>query len=85
MSEQLVIKNHEGKDVTINVIDIVLDNETGKQYIFYSEEGYEDIFAAILIEKDDNFVFQAIADESEMELVNEILRNKLAFEGDADE
>ena len=51
MSEQLVIKNHEGKDVTINVIDIVLDNETGKQYIFYSEEGYEDIFAAILIEK----------------------------------
>ena len=85
MNDQLVIKNAEGKDEIINVIDIVLDSETNKKYIFYTVTGSEEIYAAILVENNDNFVIQAITDDNEFELVEEILKNKIKIEGGNDE
>jgi len=81
MNDQLVIKNHEGKDQLINVMDIVLDNETGKKYIFYTMDELDDVYAAILIENENSFIIQAITDEEELALVEEILKNQVTIEG----
>lgn len=85
MNDQLIIKNSEGKDEVINVMDIVLDNETGKKYIFYTIEDSEEVYAAILVENNNNFIIEAITDDAEFELVEEILRNKVGIEGGIDE
>lgn len=85
MNDQLVIKNPEGKDQVINVIDIVLDNETGKKYIFYTMDVSEEIYASILVENENSYIIQAITDEAEFELVEEILKNKVAIEGGSNE
>ena len=85
MNEQLVIKNSEGKDQLINVMDIVLDNVTGKKYIFYTMDESEEVYASILVENENNYIIQAITDDEEFELVEEILRNKAEIEGGSDE
>lgn len=85
MNDQLVIKNPEGKDQVINVIDIVLDNETGKKYIFYTMDVSEEIYASILVENENSYIIQSITDEAEFELVEEILKNKVAIEGGSNE
>lgn len=81
MGNQLVVKNAEGKDQIINVIDIILDNETGKKYLFYNLPDNEEIYPAILLESETSYVLQAISDESEFELVEEILKNQIQIEG----
>lgn len=85
MENQLVVKNHEGKDQIVNVIDIVLDNETGKKYLFYTLPDSEEIYPSILLESDTSFVLQAITDESEFEIVEEILKNQIQLEGDSND
>lgn len=85
MNDQLVIKNSEGKDEIINVMDIVLDNETGKKYIFYTMAESEEIYAAILVENNNSFIIEAITDDAEFELVEEVLNNKVRIEGGSDE
>lgn len=85
MNDQLVIKSLDGKDQIINVVDIVLDNETGKKYIFYTMAESEELYASILVEKDNSFVIQAITDDAEFDLVEEILKNQVQLEGGNDE
>ena len=85
MNDQLTIKNMDGKEEIINVIDIVLDNETGKKYIFYTLNDSEEVYAAILIERDNAFIIEAITDDEEFSLVEEILNNKIRIEGGSDE
>lgn len=83
VENQLVVKNHEGKDQIVNVIDIVLDNETGKKYLFYTLPDGEEIFPSILLESDTSFVLQSITDEVEFGIVEEILKNQIQLEGDS--
>jgi hypothetical protein len=84
MENELVVKNHEGKDQVVNVIDIILDNETGKKYLFYNLPDSEEIYPSILLESETSFVLQAITEESEFELVEEILKNQIQIEGASD-
>lgn len=85
MDDQLIVKNSEGKDEVINVIDIILDNETGKRYIFYTMNETDDIYASILVEKENNFIIEAISNDEEYALVEEILRNQIVIDGGSDE
>ena len=85
MENQLTIKNASGADETIEVMDIVLDNETGKRYIFYHLLDSEDIYAAILREADTTYFLEAISDDSEWEIVEEILKNQIKAEGGSNE
>ncbi len=82
MENQLVVKNAEGKDEVIEVIDIVEDRETGKKYLFYHLVDSEEIYAAILKEADTTYFLEAITDDQEWDLVEEILKNEVKLEGD---
>lgn len=85
MDNQLVVKNAEGKDETIQVIDIITDNETGKKYLFYTLLASDDVYASILRETEGAFVLESITDDSEWELVEEILKSQIMVEGGPDE
>lgn len=82
MDNQLVVKNAEGKDETIQVIDIVTDNETGKKYLFYTLIDSEEVYASILRETEGAFVLETITDDDEWALVEEILKSQIMVEGD---
>ncbi len=85
MDNQLVVKNADGKDETIQVIDIITDNETGKKYLFYTMADSEEIYASILRETEGAFVLETITDDTEWQLVEEILKSQIMVEGDSDE
>ncbi len=85
MNNQLVIKNASGMDEVVQVIDIITDSETGKKYLFYTLPDGEDIYASILNESEDTFILETITDDSEWELVEEILKNIVMVEGDSNE
>lgn len=85
MDEQLIVKNADGKEETIQVIDIITDNETGKKYLFYTLLESDEIYASILRETEGAFVLESISDEEEWALVEEILKSQIKVEGDSDE
>lgn len=85
MNSELIVKNAEGKDQTISVVDIILDNETGKKYLFYNMAGSKDLYATILIESEASYILEAISDDEEWNLVEEILKNQVLLEGGASE
>lgn len=85
MENQLIVKNSEGKDQTVSVIDIITDNQTEKKYLFYTMGEDEEVYASILKEKDSAYFLEAITDDSEWELVEEILKSQVIVEGDISE
>ncbi len=85
MENRLVVKDANGKEETIDVIDIVLDNETQKRYVFYHLIDDESVYASILRETDSVFFLEAITDDAEWDLVEEILKNILKVEGVSNE
>lgn len=72
MDKTLVVKNNEGKDITINVIDIIEDTSTNKQYICYNFEGMEDVFVSNLVETADSFTLETVTEE-EKRSIEELL------------
>ena len=74
---KLVVKNMDGEDVTINVIDILENSETKKQFICYTIEGVseDDVFISTLEEKDDSFNLGEVTDEEKKE-IEEIMNQK---------
>lgn len=85
MDNQLIVKNADGQEETIHVIDIITDNETGKKYLFYTRLESDEIYASILRETEGAFVLETITDDSEWELVEEILKSQIMVEGDTNE
>lgn len=85
MDNRLIVKNAEGKEETVQVIDIVTDNETGKKYLFYNLMESDDIYTSILRETEGAFVLESITDDEEWALVEEILKSQIMVEGDSNE
>lgn len=85
MENRLVVKNKDGKDETIEVVDIILDNETGKKYMFYHLLDDEGIYASILKESETSYFLETITDENEWALVEELLKNEVPIEGEENE
>ena len=45
----------------------------------------DDIYASILVEQENNFIIEAISNDEEYALVEEILRNQIVIDGGSDE
>lgn len=72
---KLVVKNLSGEDITINVVDII-SNDEGKKYICYTLEEYSDIFISLLNVSEDSYSLDTITDE-ERQAVEEVLKETL--------
>ena len=69
MNTKLNVTSENGKNLTIDVIDIFSCEGSEKEYILYSIG--DDIYASILIEDANSFGLKTIEDEQEMEIVKE--------------
>ena len=54
-NSKLKVKNLDGKEISIDVIDIIENQENGKQYICYSIDSLDDVFVSSLEENDNTF------------------------------
>ena len=68
MDNILVVKNDQGQTIEINVIDIIEDTETNKQYICYTVKDMSDVFISELIEKDDSFTLKTVSKEAKQKV-----------------
>lgn len=68
----LVVKNDEGQEITIEVLDIIEDTKTDKSYICYSLVDDEIVFISRLIEDEDSFSLEDVTEE-EKKMVETIM------------
>lgn len=73
MKNSLVVTNLDGKEITINVIDIIENSENGKEYICYTIENLEQIFISTLEETESGYNLGMVTEE-EKQIVEEVLK-----------
>lgn len=72
---KLIVKNLDGNNITINVIDIIENNDTGKKFICYNIENLNEVFISSLEENDESFSLGEVTDE-EKNIIEEIISQK---------
>ena len=67
---KLVVKNMDGNDITINVIDILENTENNKQFICYTIEGVseEEVFVSTLEENENTYNLGEVTEEEQKEI-----------------
>ena len=63
MENILKVKNVNGEDININVIDIIEDTLINKEYICYHVNGIEGIFVSGLIKKENGYSLESVTEE----------------------
>lgn len=81
MNNTLVVKNMDGKDIKINVIDIIEDTQLNKQYICYSIEDMDNIFVSNLIKNDDGYCLETVTEE-EKNNIEQVMSQEIDGESD---
>lgn len=81
MNNTLVVKNMDGKDIKINVIDIIEDTQLNKQYICYSIEDMDNIFVSNLIKNDDGYCLGTVTEE-EKNNIEQVMSQEIDGESD---
>lgn len=59
----LIVKNMDGKELEINVIDIIEDTINNKQYICYRVKDLEEVFISNLVETEDSYSLETVTEE----------------------
>lgn len=76
MENTLVVKNMDGQDIQINVIDIIEDTELNKEYICYTIEDMEDVYISLIEnETEDSYSLGAITEE-EKAVIEQVLAQR---------
>mgnify|MGYP003310268457 CR=1 FL=1 len=76
MENTLVVKNMDGQDIRINVIDIIEDTELNKEYICYTIEDMEDVYISLIEnETEDSYSLGAITEE-EKAVIEQVLAQR---------
>lgn len=68
MNNTLVVKNLDGREITINVIDIIEDTEKNKQFICYTIGDMEEVFISNLVETADSVSLETVTEEERKEI-----------------
>ncbi len=76
MDNKLFVKNADGKEMTINVIDIIEDTDNHRQYVCYNLDGMEQIFISLLVETEDSFTLETVTEEEKV-AVEQMLQETL--------
>lgn len=76
MENTLVVKNMDGQEIQINVIDIIEDTELNKEYICYSIEDLEDVYISLLIENPDESISLGAVSDEEKANIEQVLAQR---------
>ncbi len=82
MNNTLVVKNADGNELTINVIDIVEETTNNKQYICYTIGDMPDVLISNLVENDESYTLEKVTEE-ERAAVEAILSEDASEASDA--
>ena len=63
MDDKLVIKNLDGADLTIEVIDILKDEEEEKEFIVYKLPDTDNVYVSRLVTKEDSYTLESVTEE----------------------
>lgn len=63
MDDKLVIKNLDGEDLTIEVIDIIEDSENEKEFIIYKLPDVDNVYVSRLVTKEDSYTLEGVTEE----------------------
>lgn len=63
MDDKLVIKNLDGEDLTIEVIDILKDEEEKKEFIVYKLPDTDNVYVSRLVTKEDSYTLESVTEE----------------------
>jgi hypothetical protein len=77
MDKNLVVKNLDGEDLTIDVFDIIEDSKTGKEFICYNIEGDDSTFISSLLRNDSGYSLAEVTDE-EKNAIEEVINKNMA-------
>ncbi len=75
MNNSLTVRNLDGKKITIDVIDIIEDKETQKNYICYTIKGLEDVFISLLGYSNDNYTINTVTEEEKNNIEQVLIAN----------
>ena len=82
MEEGILTVKINDKEVKIEVLDIIENEDNNKEYIIYSPEGTEDVYMSILEETEDTYTLKTIEDETEVKMLEEYLKSIVEENGD---
>ncbi len=81
MENTLTIKNLDGEDLTIEVVDILEDEETNNEFICYKLPGMDDIYVSRLVTNESSYSLESVTQE-EKEAIELQLSEELNSEGE---
>lgn len=71
---RLELKDENGNPVIVNVLDILDENEFGKEFIIYTLQGDEtNIYASILHENGENYSLDTLENDEQIAYVNKVI------------
>ena len=79
---KLTVRMGDDKNVVIDVIDIIKDENTNKEYIIYNYENKDDIYMSELEETEDTCTLKEITDEQIKADLEEFILNELSETGE---
>lgn len=73
----LKLKNSDGSDIEIEVLDIINDENSNKDYMVYRIKDQEDVLISIINQTETSFSLDTIEDENEYKAIEEYLAGKI--------
>lgn len=73
----LKLKNSDGSDIEIEVLDIINDENSSKDYMVYRIKDQEDVLISIINQTETSFSLDTIEDENEFKAIEDYLESKI--------
>ena len=63
MDDTLIIKNLDGDDLTIQVLDIIEEEGTDKEFIIYKLPDQDNVYVSRLVTKEESYTLEGVTEE----------------------
>ena len=73
----LKLKNSDGSDIEIEVLDIINDENSSEDYMVYRIKDQEDVLISIINQTETSFSLDTIEDENEFKAIEDYLESKI--------
>lgn len=73
----LKLKDNNGNNIEIEVLDIIYDEDLNKEYMVYRIKDQEDVLISIINQTETNFSLDTIEDANEFKAIEDYLESKI--------
>lgn len=73
----LKLKDNNGNNIEIEVLDIINDEDLNKEYMVYRIKDQEDVLISIINQTETNFSLDTIEDANEFKAIEDYLESKI--------